>query len=230
MAMEDSMITSLLKTLHKPVYERRITVLANMIAPCLQAGDNVLDVGCGSGMLGARVLKHKDCPSGVSYVGLEKSKRGAEPIEVIEYATGPLPFADQEFDVVILADVLHHEPQENFLLSEATRVSKHLLLVKDHKREGFLGFWRICFLDWVANNPYQVGCLYRYHTQREWHCIFEDLNLLVMKEEKSIDLYPALFNLVFGRQLQYFAVLHKRSDVEQVATSDGNSATLTCCR
>lgn len=212
------MIKDLLKTIHKPIYERRITVLANMIAPHLQSGYKVLDVGCGSGMLGDRVLKHKDCPNGVSYLGLEKSKRGDEPIEVIEHVTGHFPFVDQEFDVVILADVLHHEQQQGFLFSEATRVSKHLLIVKDHKQEGFLGFLRISFLDWAANNPYQVRCLYCYHTQREWHSIFKELNLILIKEEKSMDLYPALFNLVFGGRLQYFAILRKRSNAEQLAT------------
>ena len=205
----------LLKLIHKPIYERRVDVLASMIIPQLETGDKVLDIGCGSGMLGEAVLKHSDCPSGLTYRGLEKSKRGGEPIEVLEYEGGQLPFADQTFDVVILADVLHHEERQGFLLGEASRVSKRLLIVKDHKPEGFLAFWRVCFLDWAANDPYEVKCLYRYRTRREWLAAFEERSLILISEETSIDLYTPLFNFLFGRRLQYFAVLKTQSNSEQ---------------
>jgi ubiquinone/menaquinone biosynthesis C-methylase UbiE len=215
------MVKWLLKLMHKPIYERRLAVLANKIVPHLEMHDMVLDVGCGSGMLGEAVLKHRGCPNGVTYQGLDKSKRGGEPIEVLEYKARQLPFVDQAFDVVILADVLHHEEQEGVLLGEAARVSKRLLVVKDHKPEGFLGFWRVCFLDWAANNPYNVKCLYRYHTKEEWHAMFKGYSLIPLSEETSLDLYPPLFNFLFGRRLQYFAVLQRRNNAEQSAAADG---------
>ena len=208
------MIKWLLKRIHKPVYERRIDVLASKIVPHLETGDKVLDIGCGSGMLGEAMLEHKDCPSGVTYRGLETSKRGGEPIEVLEYSAGQLPFADRTFDVVILADVLHHEERQGSLLAEAARVSTRLLIVKEHKPEGFLAFWRVCFLDWAANRPYEVKCLYRYRTRKEWLALFEQQNLVPISEETSIDLYGPLFNWVFGKRLQYLAVLKTRGNVE----------------
>jgi SAM-dependent methyltransferase len=208
------MVKWLLKLIHKPIYARRLAVLASKLISHLETGDKVLDIGCGSGMLGEAVLKYRGCPNGVTYRGLEKSKRGGEPIEVLEYKAGQLPFVDQAFDVVILADVLHHEEQKDFLLSEAARVSKRVLVVKDHKPEGFLGFWRVCFLDWAANNPYEVKCLYRYHTREEWRVMFEEHGLIPISEETSLDLYPPLFNFLFGRRLQYFVVLQRRNNAE----------------
>jgi SAM-dependent methyltransferase len=205
------MLKSLLRFIHEPIYKRRVDVLSSLIVSHLQASDKVLDIGCGSGMLGSVILEHRNRPIGITYRGLEKSKRGGEPIEVIEYKMGPLPFMDQEFDVVILADVLHHEEQEGSLLSEAVRVCKRFLVVKDHKPDGFLGFWRVCFLDWAANNPHEVKCLYRYHTRREWLTIFEEHGLSPILEETSIDLYPPLFNLIFGKRLQYFVVLRRKN-------------------
>jgi ubiquinone/menaquinone biosynthesis C-methylase UbiE len=205
------MLKSLLRFIHEPIYKRRVDVLSGLIVSHLQAGNKVLDIGCGSGMLGAAVLEHRNRPIGIIYRGLEKSKRGGEPIEVIEHKMGPLPFMDREFDVVILADVLHHEEQEGSLLSEAVRVCKRFLVVKDHKPEGFLGFWRICFLDWAANNPHEVKCLYRYHTRKEWHAIFEEYGLSRIFEKTSIDLYPRLFNLIFGKRLHYFVVLRRNN-------------------
>jgi len=215
---------SLLTFIHKPIYEKRIDVLSNLIVEHLKSGDNILDIGCGFGMLGKAVLSHDKCPDGVVYRGVEKARRGGEQIEVIEHKVGPLPFSDKEFDVVILADVLHHEQHEEFLLSEAVRVTRRILIIKDHKPEGLLSFWRICFLDWAANNPHDVECLYRYHTRAEWRQLFSSHNLIPVVEKISIDLYPPVFNLLFGKQLQYFVVLQRTNDAEKGATAVGGVA------
>ena len=203
------MFKRLLSSLHKPIYHRRIAVLSDVIVAQLRSGDRVLDVGCGSGMLGAAILAHPRCPPDVVVQGLEKFKRGGEPIEVVAHDDGPFPFADDAFDVVILADVLHHEEHEGQLLTEASRICSRSLIIKDHKPEGLLAYRRICFLDWAANNPYGVKCLYRYHRHDQWHEIFARQHLAPTLELTSIDLYPPLFNLVFGKRLQYLAVLAK---------------------
>jgi hypothetical protein len=36
--------------------------------------------------------------------------------------------------------------------------------------------------------------------------------LKVIREETSIDLYPPVYNEVFGKKLQYFAVLRKHAE------------------
>ena len=43
------MLGGLLKAIHEPVYEHRLDVLAELITAHLQAGDRLLDIGCGSG-------------------------------------------------------------------------------------------------------------------------------------------------------------------------------------
>ena len=207
------MFVKLLGLIHRPIYEKRIRVLSGLIVPHLQAHDQVLDIGCGSGLLEAAVLRHRNLPPGVRYSGVEKSSRADKPINVIEYKGSNLPFQDAAFDVVILADVLHHEEDEPQLFSEAMRVCKRVIIVKDHKIDGLLGYWRICFLDWAANNPYDVKCLYRYHTRTEWVRMFKDYGLVPAFEKTSINLYPPLFNFVFGRGLQYFAVIEKGTQV-----------------
>jgi ubiquinone/menaquinone biosynthesis C-methylase UbiE len=203
------MLKSALRAVHGPIYAKRVAVLADMIVSHLRVGNKVLDIGCGSGMLGKAILGHANCPAGISYVGVEKHKRGHEPIEVVELTNDTLPFGDGEFDAVVVADVLHHENDEGFLFDEAVRVSRRYVIVKDHKVSGFMAQWRVSFLDWAANDPYSVECTYRYHTLEEWRSLFRERALKLVEEKTSINLYPFPFNSVFGKALQYFAVLSR---------------------
>ncbi len=196
-----------MRGLHKPVYERRLQELVRQILPCLRRGDKVLDVGCGFGALGRAILDHPSRPAQIEVLGLERVKRGGELIPVEQYSGGTLPYEDGAFDIVILADVLHHEPDPDGLLHECIRVSRRLLIIKDHQRAGWLAHARISLLDWAANNPYGVPCLYRYNTPHEWTECHRRHDLTVEKELSSMRLYPAMYNFVFGGGLQYFAIL-----------------------
>ena len=183
--------------------------MADLIVPFIDPGNRILDIGCGAGKLGEAVLDHHNCPLGIIYLGLEKARRGDEFIKVIQHQEGPLPFEDKEFDLVILADVLHHEENEEQLLNEAIRVAKRFVVIKEHKPEGFLGFFRICVMDWAANRPFPVKLLHRYHTLPEWYEIFKKTNLIPVQEKVSIDLYPHFYNRIFGKRLHYFVVLKR---------------------
>jgi 2-polyprenyl-3-methyl-5-hydroxy-6-metoxy-1,4-benzoquinol methylase len=101
------MLKCVMQSLHAPIYRARIKALIDAIVPHLRESDRVLDVGCGSGALAQAILTSPSCPAKVAIEGLERVKRGNEPICVHEYQGGPIPFASQSYDVVILADVLH---------------------------------------------------------------------------------------------------------------------------
>ena len=175
----------------------------------LRANDTVLDVGCGSGMLGKAILGSPDCPAGVRVLGLESHKRGGEAIEVREYDGRAMPFPDDSMDVVILADVLHHENDPDHLVSESLRVTRRTLFIKDHKIDGFLAQQRVAFLDWAANTGYDVKCLFRYHTAAAWSRFLQKFPVRTVDTIESMNLYPPFFNLAFGRRLHYCAVLEK---------------------
>lgn len=200
------MLKPLLRHLHRPIYERRIEVLKALIIEHLRAGDRVLDVGCGSGALGRAILDSPAVPAGVTVGGAEVAPRPGALIEVTAYDGKALPFEDASFDVVIVADVLHHEREPAALLRECGRVSRRLLFIKDHKVEGPLAHPRISLIDWAANAGYGVECLFRYETLSGWRSVLRELGLTVVEERTSMDLYPIGFNLLFGRRLQYCAV------------------------
>lgn len=203
------MIRRVMQLMHRPIYESRIRELVRQIAPWLQPNDCVLDVGCGFGALGRAILDSPLCPAGVSIRGLERVKRGGEMIEVDAYDGEVLPYETSSFDVVLIADVLHHEPDPDALIDECARVTRRSLVIKDHKIKGPLALQRISFIDWAANAPYGVPCLYRYNTPAQWTESHRRHNLAVELEISAMRLYPPIVNLLFGGQLQYFAVLRK---------------------
>lgn len=199
------MLSSLMARMHKPIYEHRLKVLVAEILPRLKPGDRVLDVGCGNGALGAALMADPRCPAGVTVEGLERVVRGGEPIKVHAYDGKLMPQDAKSYDAVIVADVLHHEEQPDRLLRECARVSRRLIIVKDHRVTGPLSRWRVCLMDWAANAPYGVPCLFRYNTLQQWRAEPAKIGARVEHELTAMDLYPGLWNPVFGKKLQYMA-------------------------
>ena len=195
--------------LHRPVYAARLKTLTRLITPHIQAADKVLDVGCGTGNLTKALSQAPNCPQDATFTGLERVRRGGEPIEVVQYDGTTFPFDDNSFDVVILADVLHHEQDPGHLLAECKRVTRRLLIIKDHQRRGLLAQQRISLIDWAANAPYGVPCLYRYNTRAQWTRTREELALDLVEEHNAINLYPMFYNILFGRSLQYLGIWNK---------------------
>jgi ubiquinone/menaquinone biosynthesis C-methylase UbiE len=195
-----------MRAIHAPIYAHRQEVLVRLIMAHSRAGCRVLDVGCGFGHLGKAIMDHS--PK-VTVEGLERAKRGGELILVHLYDGSRIPWPDNTFDIVILADVLHHELDPDHLLRESVRVSRELTIVKDHLREGFLAQQRISLLDWAANAPYNVRCTYRYNNLRRWREMFESAHVRLKEELTTIDIYPPLINQLLGKGLHYFAVLEK---------------------
>jgi ubiquinone/menaquinone biosynthesis C-methylase UbiE len=211
MAKQRTLRQRLMARLHATVYASRIRGLVGRIGPVLREGDRVLDVGCGVGALGRAIMDSPAAPKHVAVSGLERVRRGNELIAVEEYDGQRIPYPDNSFDVVILADVLHHETDPNRLLAECLRITRRLVIIKDHKPDGLFGHARICLMDWAANDPYSVPCLYRYQTLAEWRRMFAAQRLAVAEEWTRLRLYPFPYWLFFTDRLQYMAVL-KRED------------------
>ena len=92
-------------------------------------GKKVLDVGCGSGLYVDYLTKQ-----GLNVVGLDFveelisfAKKARAGVFVLGEAQN-LPFADKQFDTVLLFDVLEHEDDKKILM-EAKRVAKRRILV-----------------------------------------------------------------------------------------------------
>lgn len=195
--------------LHKPVYKSRMACLGNAIIPYLSKDDKVLDVGCGFGEFSAFISTNENTPENVNIIGVEKFVRPNTLIEIKELKNDKIPFGDNYFDCVMILDVLHHEKNWSHLLDECIRVSKKFVVIKDHRVTSKLSYYRICLLDWVANKPYGIECLYRYFTVDKWREIFKEKEMEIVREDISLRIYPDIYQMIFPGKLQYLTVLRK---------------------
>jgi len=91
----------------------------------------VLDLGCGDGLF-LNTLKKKGFKAmglDISEEAIRKCRKKGLSAEVFDFGKQKLNFKDNEFDYVVMLDILEHLYNPAFLLKEAKRVSKKYLLV-----------------------------------------------------------------------------------------------------
>ena len=197
----------LIKWIHSPVYRMRIKGMHDQILPWLNSGDRILDVGCGYGALGKMIMESPWCPADVKVMGLEKTSRDHIQIPIEYYSGNQIPYSNNSFDIIILADVLHHEIDQHKLIDECARISKRYIIIKDHKLDGAWAQYRISLMDWFSNIPYDIPCLYHYNRLLDWHRLYQQHRLHLIFEAHTVKLYPSILNFILGGRIQYFAVL-----------------------
>jgi len=109
----------------------------------------------------------------------------------------------------MFVDVLHHTRGIQQLLSEASRVSRRFVLIKDHLAESRFDFKTLQFMDWVGNRPHGVVLPFNYQSRHQWDQFFSAVGLAVRDWQDRIALYPPPFGLLFGRRLHFVALLEK---------------------
>jgi SAM-dependent methyltransferase len=196
------------------VFDRRIRVLANRLAPLIPAGSRILDVGCGDGRLD-RLLQ--ELREDLTLEGVDVLVRPDAAIPVRAFDGTRLPCDDRSFDVVMFVDVLHHTPDPVLLLREAARVARRAVLIKDHCRDGLLAGPTLRLMDWVGNAPHGVALPYNYWPEARWR---ETFGVLALDVETWIDrlaLYPWPLALLFERRLHFIARLRPPAALARLA-------------
>jgi len=194
------------------VHTRRVRILAGAAARLLPAGFSVLDIGCGDGQLAATLGTLRP---DLTLTGVEISPRPHCQIPVSGFDGRELPFGNGRFDAALLVDVLHHTADPGVLLGEAGRVARHVVLVKDHFREGFGAQATLRLMDEVGNRRHGVALPFNYLSRREWDALFARCGLTVQTSNPLRELYPLPARLIFGRGLHFFARLGPRGTVDR---------------
>jgi len=150
------------KTEKETLKERMVASLRREIAPLrfnlaasaiiketdIKPGDNVLELGCGVGLLG-EAIKRKVNGSEVNYFGIDLNfdpalKQSQERgLAVIQADAVKLPFSDEAVDRIVSNDVFEHVDDAKSLAKEVSRVlkkgGKAFIVIADPS-EGRFGF------------------------------------------------------------------------------------------
>lgn len=186
------------------VHRRRVRVLADRIAALLPEKASILDVGCGDGLIGRAISERR--PQ-VQVVGIELRARPGTAIRVAEFDGSRVPFATDAFDFALLVDVVHHSRDPLVLLTEARRVAKVGLILKDHLPNGLLATPTLRLMDRVGNARHGVDLPFDYWSRARWEEAFEGLGLRVDRWEDRLGLYPFPASLVFERSMHFLALV-----------------------
>jgi SAM-dependent methyltransferase len=186
------------------VYNRRMKVLASHLSALLPPDATVLDVGCGDGMIDLLIMQYRP---DVVISGVDILVRELTHIPVKVYDGKTIPYDDRSFDVVMFIDVLHHTEYPEVLLREAKRVSRDIILLKDHIKDGIFAGTTLRLMDWVGNAHHGVVLPYNYWTEQQWHKAFKALGLTIEQWNNRIGLYPWPASWFFDRSLHFVAKL-----------------------
>ncbi|MBU3968908.1 methionine biosynthesis protein MetW [Patescibacteria group bacterium] len=89
----------------------------------------VLDIGCGDGLF-LEMLKNVTSEGvDISEEGIKKCIEKGLNVFLCDFSKDRLPFSDNEFDYVVMLDVLEHLYVPEELLKEAIRVSKKYVII-----------------------------------------------------------------------------------------------------
>lgn len=188
------------------ILSRRVTVLSKRILQIIpQNVKTVLDVGCGNGEISAIIAKEKK----LTVSGLEVLRRSKCVIKYKIFNGEKIPQKDSLVDLILLVDVLHHLSDITGLLNESKRVSKHYIVIKDHIYSSAFSYLILKFMDWIGNRSYGVNLIYNYQKKSAWLKMFKKADLKVVRWDEDLNLYPNLFNLLFGKNLHFIALLEK---------------------
>ncbi len=111
-------------------------------------GDKILDLGAGNGLLALEIKKQLE--KEVLLVDVVDYNYTDLPI-IIYNPKDALPIANEEVDTTILYCVLHHASNPEYLLQEATRVTKRRLVIKESYIEEESIKITNSFVDWFYN-------------------------------------------------------------------------------
>lgn len=184
------------------VLDRRLRVLSEQALKLLPYSGNVLDVGCGNGVISRQIM---DARPQLSIQGIDVLKRPSCAIPMDIYDGNHFPFEDNSVDTVMFMDVLHHTDDAMRLMIEAARVSSQSIVIKDHLCNSAIASRILAFMDWIGNRSHGVRLPYNYWSTEQWQQAWKQLGNEPDAWVTDIDLYPWFAKPLFENGLHFLA-------------------------
>src|SRR5581483_1639679 len=89
---------------------------------------NVLEVGCGRGLLAKQLVKNNRLTA-CDIIIPENLKKSRDGVKYVEANIDSLPFRDADFDVVVSTHTLEHVQNISIAMSELRRVAKETIII-----------------------------------------------------------------------------------------------------
>lgn len=181
------------------------------------SGLTILDFGCGPGELTSEFASRlKMDEKSMFACDVKKPKVGNWSFDLIEDGKS-LPYKDDTFDRILSMMVLHHVKNQEFAITELTRVLKPggLLFIREHDCTGFdifldivHGLHNFVWQTQIEDDKFCETYFAKYRTANEWHELFLKNNLQHVLTTDSSD--KEYHGRIKNPQRQYFAVYKKK--------------------
>lgn len=149
-------------------YRSKLVIKA--VTPFISANSKVLDIGCGDGVISYEINKSLKC----QLIGTDVLDYSKKEIRFKKMLKGDkLDFGDNEFDVAMFIEVLHHMPFDTQikLIKEALRVSQVVLIFE--LKGTFLAKLADHVLNKLFHNP-DMCLSYTHRSKDEWMKLFKE--------------------------------------------------------
>ena len=205
------------KASHDNRVETLSDILAEMINGLQTDRDQIrcLDIGCGDMSLAEKISAKTDKELTWSCIDIRELPEDLKSVpkwsKYQMFDGQNIPFADEEFDVAIIVDVLHHDLKNaQHLVQEAARVSNRIL-IKDHYEYGFYSRTMLKLMDFVGNWAYGVEIPKKYFSIAQFKKLVGTSKLKICKEIRNIKLYNRipLLQKFLSDKWQFIALIEK---------------------
>jgi methionine biosynthesis protein MetW len=174
----------------------------DLLARRVTAGENVLEVDCGPGVLGRMMQERGAHVTGtdLSIVAVERARAKGIAAEQVDVDTNPLPFADASFDTVVSNSMIEHRFFPERSLDECVRVLRpggKFIVCLPNIAHWLCRWWIITGrFPYVENSPTDMLHI-RFFTVSEVKRLCQERGLRVLEVDGSAslwakDFYPAL--------------------------------------
>jgi len=168
--------------------------IGTKVAPWLERGQTVLDLGAGTGFISRWLRDHVGVrPTLTDVVSYRNRERSLEFIRLDD--PFHVPVEDASFDAVMLLFVFHHVERpadQDRLLDEAVRIARsRIVVLEDTPRtrldRAFNTGW-----DWLLNQRHRVPTPFTFRRADEWVDAFKARDLSIVHTETYRPKWPTL--------------------------------------